>query len=197
MTTVRGTSDTTGHKWYKNGNITNTRGNPYGVLTQTNANPRIGRGYAGYWAGRMGKIMTWECELTDSDVKALWYGGYIITDDLSLSVNAGNIGSYDPGTTVAYDQVNSSTSGTLTNGVASSTGNAGGWDFDGVDDYITFGTIGSFLSTAFTFELWLNVTDSAGSKENYTFNYGYNSNSSLLLVSNTSNTGNASFICLL
>ena len=159
MTTVRGTSDTTGHKWYRNGELTYTRSNPYGVLEVTNANPRIGRGYAGYWAGRMGKIMTWESELTDSDVKALWYGGYIVTDDLSFSINAGVLGSFEPGTTTANSQIGTVT-GTLTNGVGFNSSSGGYWEFDGVDDQITLSTninLGNG-NIAWTVSAWVKST---------------------------------------
>ena len=157
MTTVRGTSDATGHKWYRNGILTHIRSNPYGVLEVTNANPRIGRGYAGYWAGRMGKIMTWESELTDSDVKALWIGANITTEDLKFAVNPGSIGSYEGGTTITYSLIGSD-SGTLYNGVEFIPHFAGGvWKFDSVDDYINLPNDVGYSTDAVSVFAWYKI----------------------------------------
>ncbi len=157
MTTVRGTSDTTGHKWYRNGELTYTRSNPYGILTQTNANPRIGRGYAGYWAGRMGKIMTWESELTDSDVKALWIGADITANDLKFAINPSSIGSYEGGTTTAYS-LTGSDSGTLYNGVGFVSHFAGGvWEFDSVDDYINLPNDVGYSTNSVSVFAWYKI----------------------------------------
>lgn len=152
----------------------------------------LGANHSGFFTdGDVARASVYQKVLTEAEILQNYHQAAILTDNLELAVDAGNLMSYTPDETSTTQDLVSSNTGTLTNGVDFSNANAGGWDFDGVDDYITFGTIGSFLSTEFTFELWLNVTDSVGSKENYTFNYGYNSNSSLLLVCNTSGTGNA------
>ena len=50
MSTVRNTST---HTWY-NGTSSSSGANPYGSVGDTNANIRIGLGYAGYWQGDIG-----------------------------------------------------------------------------------------------------------------------------------------------
>ena len=183
-------------KIYLNGVEVNTTTRTFTIAGWTGAFDIGRRGNVSqrYFEGSIANVIGNSKLLSNEEILQNHYQAPIVTDNLTFAVDAGNLASYIPSTTttVSLTVVAGATfTGTLTNGVSFSSGNSGTWDFDGVDDYITFGTIGSFLSTAFTFELWLNVTDSAGSKENYTFNYGYNSNNSLLLVSNTSNTGNA------
>ena len=183
-------------KIYLNGVEVNTTTRTFTIAGWTGAFDIGRRGNVNqrYFEGSIANVIGNSKLLSNEEILQNHYQAPIVTDNLTFAVDAGNLASYIPSTTttVSLTVVAGATfTGTLTNGVSFSSGNSGTWDFDGVDDYITFGTIGSFLSTAFTFELWLNVTDSAGSKENYTFNYGYNSNNSLLLVSNTSNTGNA------
>ena len=76
----------------------------------------------------------------------------IVTSGLVLSLDAGNTKSY-PGTgTTWFDKSGNTYNGTLTNGPTFNTANLGSIVFDGVDDYVTCGTI-PFTSNTFTIEV--------------------------------------------
>ena len=62
-------------------------------------------------------------------------GPNIVTDGLVFAVDAGSERSY-PGSGTTTTSLVGSNTGTLSNGVAYSSGNGGSFDFDGVDDYI-------------------------------------------------------------
>ena len=74
--------------------------------------------------------------LSATDVAQNYYGGPIVTGSISGSYNAGNLVSYEPGTTTTYNMAANIISGSLQNGVAFSPTNGGYWSFDGVDDRI-------------------------------------------------------------
>jgi hypothetical protein len=144
--TVRGqwnmlcvTRDLTTVNWYQNGVLTSTRGNPYGELTNTTAGVTIGTGYTGTrWQGKMAKILAYTKALTQSEVLQNYYQAPIVTDGLVFAVDAGNLVSYESGSTITYNMTGSE-SGTLTNGTSYSNSNGGIWEFDGVDDFINLG----------------------------------------------------------
>tara|TARA_R110000744_G_scaffold62341_1_gene128686 strand:+ start:21 stop:1631 length:1611 start_codon:yes stop_codon:yes gene_type:complete len=158
------TRSTSTHKWYQNGVNTRTTTNPYGVLATTNGNITIGYGYTGnYWEGKMGSIMTWDEVLTADQVSALWYGGPIVTDGLSFSINAGILGSYEPGSTTAYDQTTNDNNGTLSNGVSFTPHYAGGvWGFDSVDDYIDLPNNLEYSTDSVSVFSWYKINGSPG-----------------------------------
>ena len=62
------TRNTIQSKWYNGITNTETFVHPYGVLTTTTANIRIGLGYAGYWEGDMGMILTYTRELSPIEI---------------------------------------------------------------------------------------------------------------------------------
>lgn len=73
-------------------------------------------------------------------------GPDIITDGLVLELDAGDRNSY-PGTGTTWrDLSGNSNNGTLTNGPTFNTGSLGNIVFDGVDDYVGVGTLGSYGS---------------------------------------------------
>ena len=76
--------------------------------------------------------------LSDSEILQNYYQSPIVTDGLIFAVDAGNLVSFERGSTTTYSLKGSET-GTLTNGVDFETGFGGTWDFDGVDDYIDVG----------------------------------------------------------
>jgi len=94
-------------------------------------------------------------QYNQADVNFNYYGGNIITDDLVLALDAGNLVSYESGSTTAYSMTGS-LSGSLVNGVGFSNGNGGIWEFDGIDDYIAIDNLG--LSSN-TIEGWFNSND--------------------------------------
>lgn len=116
--------------------------------------------------------------LSESEVKQNYYQAPIVTDGLVFAVDAGNLVSYESGSTTAYS-LTGSLDGTLTNGVGFSNGNGGGWDFDGIDDYIDLGNLG-LIQTDFAISLWY---ENGASKESFYFSTGYSNAGSILIFS--------------
>jgi len=112
---------------------------------------------------------------TPSEISQNYYGGPIVTDGLVLAVDAGNLVSYESGSTTTYDMAKGNegdgygsydSNGTLTNGVLFDKTNGGTWDFDGTDDYISFGTqaFQYQYDDAFSLEVWCNPDSLSGFK---------------------------------
>jgi hypothetical protein len=96
-----------------------------------------------------------------------YYGGPIVTDDLIFAVDAGNLVSYESGSTTSYP-LTGSLSGSLLNGVGYLTDNGGTFSFDGSDEYISLGASDSIgLNTNnLTLEVWIKSADTgAGSDQ--------------------------------
>ena len=83
---------------------------------------------------------------------AYFTGPNIVTDGLVYAMDAGSARSYD-GTTSLNDLVGSNT-GTLTNGVTYQSINGGVFDFDGVDDYISFSNVVA-NDNSYTILMWI------------------------------------------
>jgi hypothetical protein len=77
-----------------------------------------------------------------------YYQAPIVTDGLVFAADAGNLVSYENGSTTTYS-LTGSLSGSLINGVGFTNSNGGAWSFDGVDDYI------SILGNQCKFRLYL------------------------------------------
>jgi len=90
---------------------------------------------------------------------AFFYSPKTVTDGLVFVVDAANKKSY-PGSGTTWADLAGSNSSTLTNGPTFSSGNGGGIDLDGVDDYITLPTGVVPANT--------NITISFFAKNNYT-----------------------------
>lgn len=149
-------------------------------------NLEMGRGGFGqYLNGRVANAFIYNRTLTQQEILQNYYQAPIVTDGLVFAVDAGNLVSYESGSTTTYS-LTGSLSGSLINGTGFSNVNGGSWVFDGVDDYITFGT-STLITTDFTIENWFSVNDAL--KEHYLINIGYNSLSSLLLTINTYGNG--------
>jgi hypothetical protein len=86
----------------------------------------------------------------------------IIDDGLILYLDAGNIQSYSGGGTTWTDLSGNDNNGTLVNGVGYNSANGGSLIFDGVDDYVSAGNLGSFYSEG-TISYWMN----SSAVENY------------------------------
>jgi hypothetical protein len=88
---------------------------------------------------------------------SLIYSPKIVTDGLVLCLDAGNSKSY-PGTgTSWFDLSGNNYNGVLQNGVSYEGSNGGSLYFDGTDDYISIGNIGSPQNFSCCF--WVNVTE--------------------------------------
>ena len=87
------------------------------------------------WDGKIGIVRAYKKSLSLSEIQQNYFQSPIVTDGLAFAVDAGNLVSYESGSTTTYS-LTGSDSGTLINGVAYSSNNGGYWDFDGSDDYI-------------------------------------------------------------
>jgi hypothetical protein len=70
---VSSTRNTSQHKWYLNTTNTHTYNHSYGTLTTDNNNVTIGTGYAGYWQGKMGKVMAFDSAKSQDEIKQIFY----------------------------------------------------------------------------------------------------------------------------
>ncbi len=86
----------------------------------------------------------------------------IITDNLSLHLNANNPASYPGSGTTWFDLTANANHGTLTNGAFYNSSDGGSIEFDGVNDFVTDNTASTglpfaFGTGAFTIEQWVNI----------------------------------------
>jgi hypothetical protein len=59
--------------WYRNGVLSNTAANAYGVtLTTTNANIQFGNGYAGRWIGNMGPMLLYKRDINAGEMMQIY-----------------------------------------------------------------------------------------------------------------------------
>ena len=85
-------------------------------------------------------------------------GPNTVTSGLVLELDAGNIKSYQSGSTTWYDKSGYANNGTLTNGPTFNTGSGGSIVFDGVDDNIQLGAASNFISgSKITVEAWVRT----------------------------------------
>ena len=92
------------------------------------------------------------------------FGGPIVTSGLILSVDGADNNSYPDSGTTWTDLINSR-NGTLTNSPSFITDKGGAIDFDGSNDYVTFGDDDAFSfgdgsnDSAFSIDAWINMDD--------------------------------------
>lgn len=161
---------------YNNGNYYHENsGSPsYYIDTNSSINPTIGRNgryhmfeaknvnfsswtqmnwflYGSSWNmnGTIAKIMVYDRSITPEESKQNYYGAPIVTDSLIYAIDAGNLVSYENGSTT-YNLAGSDT-GTLVNAVGFNKGNGGSWTFDGVDDYIQTNLTGTYSQITYEF----------------------------------------------
>lgn len=86
-------------------------------------------------------------------------GGPNLTDSgLVLQLDAGNIKSYQSGSTTWFDKSGNAYNGTLTNGPTFDTGSLGSIVFDGIDDYVSFSTsIPITYTSSYTLSTWISA----------------------------------------
>jgi hypothetical protein len=141
---------------YLNGNeiINNTSTNPsfsFGTAYNIGVNTNNNSG-----TSKIGYIQTYNKVLTPAEILQNYYQAPIVTDGLIFAVDAGNLVSYENGSTTTYS-LTGSLSGSLVNGVGYSSENGGGWVFDGVDDYMTTNQLSGRdpATDPFTIEAWV------------------------------------------
>jgi len=86
--------------------------------------------------GKIASAKVYSKALSATEINQNYYGGPIVTDGLVLAADAGNLVSYESGSTTAYS-LTGSYSTSLVNGVGYSNNNGGVFEFDGSDDYMS------------------------------------------------------------
>ncbi len=98
------------------------------------------------------------------------YSPLIVTDGLVMYLDAANTKSY-PGTGTTWTDISrNNNNGTLTNGPTFSSANLGSIVFDGVDDYVNCGNLGTIGNTQ-TIEVWFNSNSVTSYKNVLDMNY--------------------------
>ena len=108
-----------------------------GNLT-SGVSPLAGNGI--YSPLNISRTMVYKKTLSLREVQQNYYQAPIVSDGLVLAVDAGNLVSYESGSTSTYSLIGSYV-GSLENGLGYLTENGGVWSFDGTDDGINFGNI--------------------------------------------------------
>ena len=123
--------------------------------------------YGWHHDGARSSMKVYNKVLSESEVLQNYYQAPIVTDGLVFAVDAGNLVSYESGSTTAYS-LTGSVDGTLNNGVGFSSGNGGTWEFDGTDDLINFGVTNNIFTndTFATIECWFKSSDNGAGTVN-------------------------------
>jgi hypothetical protein len=175
-------------KIFINGNEVNSVTQPFTIGGWTGL-AGIGRRGAiaqRYYSGSIANVTGYNKALNETELKQNYYGGPIVTDGLTLAVDAGNLVSYERGSTTTYS-LTGSISGSLINGTGFTNNNGGAWNFDGTDDYITLGTQ-TLVTNDFSLNIWFNSTSNVA-KEHFIISFGYSSSPSFLITQDTQNNG--------
>jgi hypothetical protein len=114
-----------------------------------------------YFKGSISNVIGYNKSLSEDELRQNYYQAPIVTDGLVLAVDAGNLVSYESGSTTAYS-LTGSLSGSLVNGTGYLPDNGGIWDFDGTNDQINFGNQSSlgFTNGVFSVEAWIYIPSS-------------------------------------
>ena len=103
------------------------------------------------------EVKIYNKQLSAKEISQNFHGGNIVTDELVLAVDAGNLVSYESGSSTTYSTTGS-LSGTLINGINYTNFNNGAWEFDGTDDFISIDTY-TFGNGDWTVSMWVNADD--------------------------------------
>ena len=94
-------------------------------------------------------------------------GPKIVTDDLRVVIDAGNVKSHISGSTTTYSMIDS-TIGSLINGVSFSNDGGGSFNFDGTNDVIDLDYTNVMYNTStMTLECWIKSSDTGGGSEGW------------------------------
>jgi hypothetical protein len=156
---------TTGWVLYLNGNIVDTDPS---TATFTGGNViRIAafNDAQNLFNGKISQAQVYNRVLSESEIKQNYYGGDIVTNGLVFALDAGNLVSYESGSTTTYS-LTGSLSSSLINGVGYNQNNGGTWNFDGTNDYIDCNSSVVDLNSSFTFASWVktpaNLSNNSG-----------------------------------
>jgi hypothetical protein len=151
-------------KIYKNGTLFTTIVAP-GTLQYKAGTERLRFGFnastnsAKYFIGKIGNVAVYNRMLSANEATQNYYQGNIVTNDLVLNLDAGNLVSYGGTGTTWYDLTNTTTGATLVNGPTYNTSNGGSIVFDGTDDYVVGPSSMSISQNQpFTLEFWVNLS---------------------------------------
>jgi hypothetical protein len=154
--------------FYANGKLLGSLTN-FTPAADTTSVIRLGRRNGHYKHFLNGDTATYQYytkELSQSEINQNYYGGPIVTDGLVFATDAGNLVSYESGSTTTYSMTGSY-SGSLDNGVTYTDSYGGGFDFDGSNDHITCDdstkTGLNFGTGDFTLEAWFRPIDNSNS----------------------------------
>jgi hypothetical protein len=152
-------------KIYLNGVEVNTTTRTFTIAGWTGAFDIGRRGNVSqrYFEGSIANVIGNSKLLSSTEILQNYYQAPIVTDGLVLAVDAGNLVSYESGSTTTYP-LTGSVNGTLMNGVKYNSNNGGYWEFDGVDDYITWGDNFDLVSSNISGFVWGKVN----TLDNYT-----------------------------
>ena len=109
------------------------------------------------WPGVIYDFKVYNKALTQSEILQNYYNGPIITDNLVMSLDAGNPVSYEGSGTTWRDLTSNGYNGTLTNGPTFNSADGGSIVFDGVDDFVNIPIDSAFNTPSVTFEVWANL----------------------------------------
>lgn len=116
------------------------------------------------------KVKAYNKELSQTEINQNYYGGPIVTDGLVFAIDAGNLVSYENGSTTTYSMTGS-LSGTLNNGAGYSNLNGGTFVFDGTDDYISTEPFDMGTPTDITLECWIKFDGTLDSNDRKVMHY--------------------------
>lgn len=103
--------------------------------------------------------------LSSDEINTSYHQGNIVTNNLLFAIDAGNLVSYENGSTNVKSLVSSDTA-TLVNGVVYSHSNGGTWDIDASNEKIVGPTgVDWFTNKSFTIEGWINPNSSPKSEQ--------------------------------
>lgn len=138
-------------KWYINGVLNTQTPASYSAAVASSNQVVIGTGYTNPFQGDILYARQYSTALTQTQLLQNYHQAPIVTSGMVLSIDAGNLVSYSPGTTAVYSLVGTYT-GTLVNGTSYTAASSGGWVFDGTDDKINTNLTGAV--TDLTVECW-------------------------------------------
>ena len=171
-------------KVYLNGEQLPTEVTGNGSNITSNSDVRVGWAYATsrLMQGKIPSVKVYNKALPSSEVlenykstRSRFGNDGIVTSNLDLSVDFGNVDSYDNSSTTINDLSGNNNNGTLVNGPVFSPEVGGNASFDDTDDYITFGnpSITQYTyATDFSLEVWINPDTVSGFKHLIGKSYG-------------------------
>jgi len=149
----------TGWNLYLNDQLVDTDSNTTTFTGGTTVRISAYNNASNLFNGKIATAQVYNRVLSGSEILQNYYQAAIVTSGLVLSVDAGNLVSYQDGTITTYS-LSSSATGSLVNGVSFENMNGGTWTFDGTDDRISISSDSNldFLGTLpYSIEVWGNL----------------------------------------